>query len=274
MKKCIAIIGIFIIVLSLFSACGDRPTVYRYDKNTPVMGVKINKTEAYEDKLVVTFEEFSYSDIRSVECYGPDFSLLEDDPAFSFKNNVLTIETAYAQRISGLIMTDGDMFLDIYIRYLDSNSYVMLGGYYPIDGTYTIVGNEDAYYTQEEKNQQKKKEAQLEEAEALAFRKVEGEWINERGDMRIVFGIDPAGERYFAVYTLTGNEWVESEDVSFYFISEEDTDEGFEFTVLDSPGFGCNYWFLLSKDGSRLQYKYSYPDEIFVRPDTQSGNAS
>ena len=66
MKKYFFCIGILIMSLALFSACGNKMTTQEY-KNEAILGIEIEKTEAYLDKLVITFAEDSVSDVEKVE---------------------------------------------------------------------------------------------------------------------------------------------------------------------------------------------------------------
>ena len=57
MKKLFGI-GTLVISLALLVACGSKITTYTYESEA-VLDIKIEKTEAYIDKLVVTFAENS-----------------------------------------------------------------------------------------------------------------------------------------------------------------------------------------------------------------------
>ena len=66
MRKIVISIGTLIMSLALFSACGNKMTTHEYE-NEAILGIEIEKTEAYLDKLVITFAEDSVSDIEKVE---------------------------------------------------------------------------------------------------------------------------------------------------------------------------------------------------------------
>ena len=121
MKNYFLCIGILIMSLVLFTACGNKMTTYTYE-NEAILDIKIEKSEAYIDKLVVTFAEDSISGVKKAECYSSDFTVIEEEPEFSFKNDVLTIETDNADMISGMKVWDSDRDLYFYVRYMDSDS--------------------------------------------------------------------------------------------------------------------------------------------------------
>lgn len=68
---------------------------------------------------------------------------------------MITIYTEEADQISGLKVTVNDM-LYYQIRYLDSDSYAMLQGDWAYDYGYFVSGDEDAFYTEAEKEKQKR----------------------------------------------------------------------------------------------------------------------
>lgn len=262
MKKFISCIGILIIILGLFSACGNKTAQYTYE-NEAVLDIKIEKTTVYPDKLVVFFADDSLSGVEEVVCYGSDFSVIEEEPEFSFWNDVLTIETENAELISGIKVWASDEDLYFYVRYLDSDSYAMLVYSSVTDLGYVASGDIDAYYTQAEKDQQRESAEKQAEEEALAFSKLKGEWISESENTRIVFDVDQSGDRYFTVYDLIDNEWIECDYMYISVISEYDAGEAVYIDLFDNPNWGRTVTCTLSKDASELQY--SYYDEIFVK---------
>ena len=198
MKKYVLSIGFLIVLLGLLSACENKMATNTYTyENEAVLNIQIEKTEVYDDSIVITFAEDSLSDVEKVECFSSDFSVIEDDADFSFQNDVLTIETDHADMISGIKVWESRRDLYFCVRYLDSDSYAMLVYSWAEDAGYIATGDEDAFYTQAEKDQQRELAEKQEEAQNLAFRKLQGEWLNESEDTRIVFDVTAANTFVF-----------------------------------------------------------------------------
>ena len=249
--------------LGLFSACGNKKTTtYKYE-NEAVLGIKIEKTEVYIDKLVVTFAEDSLSGVEKVECYSSDFSVIEEDAEFSFKNDMLTIKTDKADMVSGIKVWDSHRNLYFYVRYMETDAYAMLVYSWASEIGYMVSGDEDAYYTQEEKDEQKELAEIQAEEEALTYSKLMGEWINESEDTRIIFDVDNNDGRYFSVYELIGDEWNEVETMYISDLSQQDTYEAVEITVYDNQSWGRAESFSILDDGSGIKCLYS--DDKFIR---------
>lgn len=261
MKKYVLCFGMLILSLGLFSACGKQITAYTYE-NEVVLGIKIEKAEVYADKFVIIFAEDSLSGVKKTECYGADLSVIEEEPQFSWKKGVLTIKTDHADRISGIKVWDSNRDVYFYVRYMDSDSYAMLVYSWADDVGYMVNGDEDAYYTQEEKEAQNKSAESRAEAEAFTYSKLLGVWVNEGGDTRIVFDHNDDG-RYFSVYELAGDEWHELETMSISDLSEQDSDEGTEIMLYDNRAWGMAVSFSLSNDAAGM--KCLYADDKFEK---------
>ena len=258
MKNYFLCIGILIMSLVLFTACGNKMTTYTYE-NEAILDIKIEKSEAYIDKLVVTFAEDSISGVKKAECYSSDFTVIEEEPEFSFKNDVLTIETDNADMISGMKVWDSDRDLYFYVRYMDSDSYAMLVYSWADDVGYMVNGDEDAYYTQEEKEKQNELAEIQAEAEAYAYSKLRGEWINESEDTRIIFDSNSDYGRYFSVCKLENGEWIEYDSMLIGEISPHGNDT---MALYDNPSFGRQVIVEIEDDNTM---KFDYSEELYYR---------
>lgn len=257
MKKLFGI-GTLVISLALLVACGSKITTYTYESEA-VLDIKIEKTEAYIDKLVVTFAENSLSGVEKAECYGSDFSIIEEEPEFSFKNDVLTIETNNADMISGMKVWDSDRDLYFYVRYMDSDSYAMLVYSWADDVGYMVNGDEDAYYTQEEKDEQNELAEIQAEAEAFAFSSIYGEWMNKNETVRILIDYNEENERCFSVCKLENGEWVEYDTMLIGEISPHRNDT---MALYDNSSFGRQVIVELEDDNTM---KFDYSEELYYR---------
>lgn len=264
MKQYVLSIGILIMILGFFSSCGNKMTTYTYE-NEAILDIKIEKTEAYLDKLVVTFAKNSLSGVEKVECYSSDFSAIEEEPEFSFKNDILTIETDKADMVSGIKVWESDRDLYFHVRYMDSKSYAMLVYSWADDVGYMVNGDEDAYYTQDEKNEQRELADIQAEAEAFAYSKLMGEWINESENTRIIFDVDDKYCRYFTVYELTDDEWTERETMYVSGLTEYDSYEAVEIILYDNPTWGRAVSFFLLDDESGMECSYSHDKFMKVK---------
>ena len=122
--KTVVCCGVFTTMFSTLTACGEQIATYTYE-NEEVSDIQIEKTEVYEDKLVFTLDGDGLSDVERVDCYGTDFSVIEEDASFSFEKNKLTIQTEEADSISGLRVEESAC-LYFKVRYLDTDAYAML----------------------------------------------------------------------------------------------------------------------------------------------------
>lgn len=89
-----------------------------------------------------------------MDYYDSTSSAVEEIPEFSFRNDILTIETNHADVISEIRIWEKDRDVYFYIRYIYSESYAMLVYLWVDDAGYMVNGDEDAYYTQKEKDKQ------------------------------------------------------------------------------------------------------------------------
>lgn len=263
-KKNICLITMLILALSMLSACGNKMTTNKFN-NEAILGIEIKKIEAYLDKLVVTFADDSLSEIEKIEIdyYGTDNSVITETPDFSFQKNVLTIETNHADEVSEMRIWDKDRDLYFYVRYIYTDSYAMLVYSWADDAGYLVNGDEDAFYTEEEKEAQEELEELQAEAETFAYSRLMGEWINESENVCIVFSVnDEYKERYFAVSELIDGEWKECDLMVIGDLSEYSAGEADMFNLCDNPSFGRQVTFYLFGD---TVMECDYSDERFFK---------
>ena len=254
---------IIIVILSMLSACGNKMTTNKYD-NEAIRGIEIEKTEVYLDKLVITFADKSVSDVDKVEIdyYDEENSIVEERPNFSFRNDTLEIETNHADTVFEMRIWEKEIDLYFHVRNIYSEAYAMLVYYWADDAGYLVDGDEDAYYTQVEKEEQKEMEELEAEAKAFTYSKLMGEWVNESKDVRILFEINEQSERQLVVSELIAGEWKECDSMVIRDLSERETDEMDEIYLYDSTSYGREEVFYLYEDSVM---GCSYSDEKFVR---------
>lgn len=264
MKKFFLCVSIFIIMVCILGGCSHSMTTYKYD-NDAVLGIKIKKMKVYTDKVEIRFSNDSISKIERVVCYGRDFEIVEEEPKFYFSGKTLTIETSNADMISGLsVVENEDLYFEV--RYLDSDSYAMLVYSFASDIGYIVNGDENTYYTQEEKEEAEKESLAIAEAENLIYNKLLGMWKNESETVCIEFSYDEDNSnKKFAVYEFEENKWIEQEVVSISDVSEDEFNESMEITLFDNPSWGCLYRFYLYDDNKVMECHYS--DEKFIKTD-------
>lgn len=263
-KKYLLFLGILLVAISLLIVFWHRTTTYRYD-NEAVLGVKIKKTVVYEDKLVIKFAFGSLSEVEDVECYGADFAVIEEEPQFSFWGNTLTIKTQNADKISGIRVVENED-LHFNVRYLDSDSYVMLVYTWADDLGYDVTGDRDSYYTQEEKDEQEARAIALAEAEEAAFQKLYGVWENESETIRVEFSYAEDDLKKVTLYLRIADRWVEKvaeEEILISSVDEGIFDGANRITLYDNPSWGCAYEFYLYNGDTEMECSYS--DERFVK---------
>ena len=260
--KTVVCCGVFTTMFSTLTACGEQIATYTYE-NEEVSDIQIEKTEVYADKLVLTLDGDGLSDVERVDCYGTDFSVIEEDASFSFEKDKLTIQTEEADRISGLRVEES-AYLYFKVRYLDTDAYAMLVYMEADDAGQIVEGDKDAYYTEEEKEQKEAEAKAIEEEQNRIYDKVLGSWIDESETVRLEFSYDEGqGEKWFEVYELVDDEWVEKESTYIAEVEEQEAFESMRITLYDNPSWGCAYDFYISYDNKELECRYS--DEKFVR---------
>lgn len=154
---------------------------------------------------------------------------------------------------------DSDRDLYFYVRYIDSDSYAMLVYSWADDVGYMVNGDEDAYYTQEEKDEQNELAEIQAEAEAFAFSSIYGEWMNKNETVRILIDYNEENERCFSVCKLENGEWVEYDTMLIGEISPHGNDA---MALYDNSSFGRQVIVELEDDNTM---KFDYSEELYYR---------
>lgn len=194
-----------ILILLLFTGCGEEKPMKTYEyEEEEVLSFSAKQMLVYEDRVEIYFSRRALSDAEEVECYDADFNKWDEEIDFDADDDILIIYTDNPQDISGLRITVEDWeYWDI--RYLDSDHPAILQYLFADDAGWLCYGDEDAYYTQAEKDAQAKREQEALARREAAMEKLSGTWENEDGTLRMIIYSD-----YFdiiEVYELTDNEW-------------------------------------------------------------------
>ncbi len=257
-------------VMSILPACSadvDQPLkTYQYQSNEAVFEIDIEKMEIYDDMVHITFENDSLSSVEYVNCYGKDFSIIEEKPAIEFQDNVLTIKTEKGTQISGLsVHKNSDIYFNV--RYLDSDTYAILVYSFTDDLGYEVHGDADSYYTHEEKREQQALAELQAEEDAYAYNYVMGIWENKSGTIRLEFVHTKEGREYY-VYEKIENQWILYQTVPVGGISGRNASDGFELELYDNPNWGTTYSFLIYDDHFKMRSDYFsdyFPGDTFTR---------
>ncbi len=258
MKKIVSVC--LLLTICLLTACSGLPKeTYTYETQDE-LSVSIEKTKVYDDKLVVKFSEDAFSSVEAIRCYDENFEVILEDVEFEGEDNVLTIYTEEADKISGLKVTVNDM-LYYDIRYLDSESYAMLRGDWADDYGYFVSGDEDAYYTEAEKEKQKQlQEERLAERDS-AFAMIEGSWESEDGLTRIE--ISDVESPTIEVYEYREGVWNLTDQIIGYWVSADLRQEPLCVSIEESKGYSMLYDFYMSED--LMSFECSLTEGKFTR---------
>ncbi len=236
--------------LFLMAGCREKPQeTYTYH-GEDALGIDLKKTEVYEDKIVLHFSKDSFDSVDSILCYDAQFQKIATDASFEAKEDVLTVYTAEAEAISG-IRIDVDSHRYLQLRYLDSDTYVMLQYDFADDYGHFISGDEDAYYTEEEKALQVQREAENQAERERAFAMVEGTWDTEDGYSR--FEIYDPETLTIEEYRYNDGGWDYTGGITGDYVSAEDTGESIVVRIAED-GYGMCYEFSLNEDMTQFTY--------------------
>lgn len=184
MGKKTNIVILFLMVLSLLclAACGKsketKQRVYKYNlkENDDVFSnFYIEKTEYYKDKVII------YCGGPLSESLDKSHIFEQDGVEFSIDKNKIIAKSDTPEIVNQIQLTfeNGDLY--IYVRYLDSDMYAALQLQYDSEGGVTVVGNKDAFYTEEEKENIASQEKERQEKQAALFERLEGRWVSTDG---------------------------------------------------------------------------------------------
>ena len=243
MKKIISF-GLLLVVC-LLTACSSLPKeTYTY-KTQDELAVSIEKTKVYEDKIVVFFSKGAFSEVEEVSCYNADFDYIADDATYEAKEDVLTVYSSEPDKISGMKITVNH-YLYYHIRYLDSDAYAMLQGDWADDYGYFVSGDEEAFYTEAEKEKQKRLQEERLAEQARAYAMLEGEWESEDGLTRIVFA--DSDNLSVEIYKYSEGGWNLSQSIDGYSISLDEEAEPVCIEIEEARGYSTLYSFYLNED--------------------------
>ncbi len=256
MKNKIIVIFAVLINILFIAGCGKNVTTYTYDvKNIKHCdSLYITKTKYYDDRVEITFNT------KSLDSYS--FNWNTSSTEFKKRGNTLIIYSDDPSAINYVQATSG--WLQVYFRYLDSDSYATLWSHWADDlGWDGEEGDRDKYYTPEEKRaqaeaekqrQEDMKKAKQESDEILAM--LLGKWVSDDGSYFYIADEIDTGS-YLLNYEAGKKDWeeyTEGPDVSFSWVSE---DEKRLKMFFGSPyGWGA-YWELeavLSEDNKSFEY--------------------
>lgn len=243
MKKIISF-GLLLVVC-LLTACSSLPKeTYTY-KTQDELAVSIEKTKVYEDKIVVFFSKGAFSEVEEVSCYDADFDYIADDATFEAKEDVLTVYSSEPDKISGMKITVNH-YLYYHIRYLDSDAYAMLQGDWADDYGYFVSGDEEAFYTEAEKEKQKRLQEERLAEQARAYAMLEGTWDSEDGLTRIVFG--DSDKLLMEIYKYSEGGWDLSQCIDGYSIRLDEETQPVCIEIEESKGYSMMYSFYFNED--------------------------
>ncbi|MBE5894207.1 MAG: hypothetical protein E7285_00900 [Lachnospiraceae bacterium] len=224
----------------LFTACGKAQETYQYEDPQEVFEISIDWTKVYEDRVEVQLSDddclgYDFSDAEKLICYNADFEVIEEDADFDMEDEVLIIYSDAPEEISGLRI---DLSTDLYfcVRYLDSDNYAMLGYSWADDVGMLSSGDEEAYYTEEEKEAQAREEEERIAEYNRIYQMLEGVWEDEEGTCRIEVwesGPEENYKRYITLYRMEDGEWVQDMIMYAKTLWAWDTENGVSVEVTE-----------------------------------------
>jgi len=262
LQKIILSMSVSMFLIGALTACGltgaggtsekgvNSKITYKYDNSKVMDEVTITKSVYSDGELTIYISDLG-EDI-SFAYFDSDFNSLDKDFEPVYKKGKLTIKGEGAEKISGIKLTS-TLFNGLKLRYLDSNQYAILIDYFVDDlGTQTY-GDEDAYYSAEEKAaQQAAKEERIREQEEN-YKAVEGHWesVENNGEYVDIF-TDEDGSKWLRQAMYINDELkVEDTYIHTINISEIGIDDYYAYytmEILDSDGWGLCYRFDLNED--------------------------
>lgn len=252
------LVFLLISLLLGFTGCGEEKPIKTYEyEEEEILSFSVEQMLVYEDRVEVCFSRRALSDAEEVECYDADFERFDEEIDFDADDDVLTIYTDAPEDISGLkiIVEKNQEYWDI--RYLDSDRPAILQYTWADDWGYFCNGDEDAYYTQEEKDSQAKLAQENLDRRDAAMAKIAGTWENEDSTvrMKIYFEEYPIIE----VYTLSNDEWTLTKQVHADWVGENNSTDP-EVTCIyieEGVGFSCMYFFDLYNNLTECECEFA-----------------
>lgn len=250
--------------LCLLTACSGLPkATYTYETQDE-LSVSIEKTKVYDDKIVVYFSKGAFSEVEEVFCYNAEFEYIADEVTFEAKEDRLTVYSSNPNNISGMKITVNH-YLYYHIRYLDSDAYAMLQGDWADDYGYFVSGDEEAFYTEAEKEKQKRLQEERLAERVRAYAMLEGEWDSEDGLTRIVFS--DADELMIEIYKYNEGDWELSQTINGYSISLDEEAEPVCIEIEEARGYSTLYSFYVNED--KTEFTCSCADGNFYKVNSE-----
>lgn len=246
-----------VLLLCLLTACAEgHVKTYRYSKQDDILDDYLIKSEFYEDKLVVYFSEDALSEVEMVDCFDTDDEWIEDGAEFEFEDDVLTIYSENATKITAIdVYEHSERYFSI--RYLDSKQYAMLLYTWVSEMGMEPTGDMDAYLTQEEKDRIADNNTKLAAAYAEKFAIVAGVWEDEEQTIRIE--VKETDRRIVEIYEKEGAAWTLARTVpvdSLWVYDEEDEADEEPIAGYFVEGIGLSYMhsFMLYNDMTEMEW--------------------
>ncbi len=199
-KKLIYLISLLILVAMSLTACGELGTkkkTYKYEEKTVYNNTEITKTVYYENGVKIYYKSDRISSETEFIFYDEEFNKIEEGIEYKLEDEFILVTGANATKVSGMYIEFG--YADIYkVRYLDSEQFASLAIVPATDIEYVTEGDKEAYYTQEELDEQ---QARIDAKEALileALGLVEGKWKTEDGAKELHFFKEQAEEKEYS----------------------------------------------------------------------------
>lgn len=239
--KTLKLLMIAIIGCLILSGCGkqdaNRVFVYNTDSDDYFKEFYIEKTEYYDDKVVIyynsTFKNMDWIQLKT----GWEFS----EDVIVYKTDNPDVINSFAFSIPG---NDADYFF----RYLDSEAYACISQQMDSEGGMHISGNTDRYYTDEEKEKQQEHAEQYANNLEEQFLRFEGKWISDDGDY---FEFFRDNDNHAVSYRFEGENGTESPVfISDYLYA---TKNCIKVSYIDGP-FENMFEFDLSEDEQSFDY--------------------
>lgn len=246
-----------VLAVCLLTACAEEHVkTYRYSKQDDILEDYLIKSEFYEDKLVVYFSEDALSEVEMVDCFDTDDEWIEDGAEFEFEDDVLTIYSENATKITAIdVYEHSERYFSI--RYLDSKQYAMLLYTWVSEMGMEPTGDMDAYLTQEEKDRIADNNTKLAAAYAEKFAIVAGVWEDEEQTIRIE--VKETDRRIVEIYEKEGAAWTLARTVpvdSLWVYDEEDEadEEPIEGYFVEGIGLSYMHSFMLYNDMTEMEW--------------------
>ena len=237
MKKALLAMSILMGLLGL-SACGGAGsrTVYQYRETEVFQNFHVKEAVYTPGELKLYYRGGAFKD-NTVRCYGEDFEDLGDAFAYTFQNDVLTIQADFAEQISGLMIDDPYQGVRYRLRYLNSSQFASLTDIFWYDDGWSETGDTEAYYSAEELQAEADRKAAIRQETLETFALLEGTWVCEDGLRKYEFTVneDKSG---MECSQLWWNEGEQSWDSQYVFAKSAFQTKG--FNALLEVGFDCD----------------------------------